>query len=472
MKTPLFAIVGHPNKGKSSIVSTLAQDESVAISPMPGTTIDNRYYPMKVDGKTLYALVDTPGFQRARAALEWMQKQPGSSVDRANIVRMFVEEHHDDPRFSAECSLLTPILDGAGILYVVDGSRPFGEEYEAEMEILRWTGQPSLALINMISDSDYSDAWHNALGQYFRIVRIFDAMTADFDRRVQLLLAFGQIREEWRAALQVAAQILGEERRRRRKRSARIIAECISRMIIHTRQRRLDDDDAGAELRSGLQEEYKQELSAMEQRCRIDVERIYNHKHLQRHEANVELQSGELFARQTWVLFGLTQQQLVASGAIGGAATGGVIDLAVGGASLLLGAGIGAMIGGVSAWVTADRIADIRILGQPLGGKQLSIGPMRNVNFPYVVLGRALYHHRMVEDRTHAHRDPLDLKQQPGRLQTLDTDHRKRLEKIFVKLRRQDNSSKPDLVDALAAEIETLIERFETDKTKPPQNGG
>ena len=38
MTPPLFAIVGHPNKGKSSIVSTLAQDESVTISPIPGTT--------------------------------------------------------------------------------------------------------------------------------------------------------------------------------------------------------------------------------------------------------------------------------------------------------------------------------------------------------------------------------------------------------------------------------------------------
>ena len=131
----------------------------------------------------------------------------------------------------------------------------------------------------------------------------------------------------------------------------------------------------------------------MEQQCRSDVEQIYNHTHLERHEPLVQLLDEDLFATQTWLLFGLTQQQLITTGALGGAATGGVIDLAVGGASLFLGAGIGAMIGGVSAWVTTDRIADIKILGLPLGGKQLSIGPMRNINFPYVVLGRALYHH-------------------------------------------------------------------------------
>jgi len=457
MTVPLFAIVGHPNKGKSSIVSTLAQDESVAISPIPGTTVDNRYYPMVVDGETLYALVDTPGFQRARAVLEWMQKQPGSTVDRANIVRMFVEEHHDDLRFAAESSLLTPILDGAGILYVVDGSRPFGEEYEAEMEILRWTGQPSLALINMIGDADHSEEWHSALGQYFRIVRIFDAMTADFDKRAQLLLAFGQIRQEWRDSLEKAVRILGEEQQRRRQLSARIIAETISRMISYTRQRNLGHDEASSEDRDTLQKEYKRELVSMEQQCRSDVEHIYDHKHLERHEPLVELLEHGLFAKQTWKLFGLTRQQLIASGALGGAATGGVIDLAVGGASLLLGAGIGAMVGGVSAWVTADRIADIKIMGLPLGGKQLSIGPMRNINFPYVVLNRALYHHRMVEDRSHAHRDPLILTQTPGWLQTIDADHRKRLEKTFVNLRRQD-SLLPELVDALAEEIQKLME--------------
>ena len=38
MSVPRFAVVGHPNKGKSSIVATLAEDDAVQISPLPGTT--------------------------------------------------------------------------------------------------------------------------------------------------------------------------------------------------------------------------------------------------------------------------------------------------------------------------------------------------------------------------------------------------------------------------------------------------
>lgn len=457
MSAPVFAVVGHPNKGKSSIVATLARDESVAISQLPGTTVEDREYPLVIDGETLYVLVDTPGFQRARGALEWMQQQAGSALERPDIVRRFVEQHRDDPRFDAECRLLTPLLDGAGILYVVDGSRPFGPEYEAEMEILRWTGQPSLALINLIGDGDYTAEWRAALEQYFRIVRVFDAMTADFDKRIQLLRAFGQIRESWHEPLERALQVLEAEQAQRRRLAARRIAQTLGAMLTHSCEQRVSDAHPDEVARRQLRERYSRELVALEQTARRDVEQIYNYRRLQRHEPLIELLDEDLFARQTWTLFGLTRQQLIATGGVGGAAAGGVIDLAVGGASLLLGAGLGALIGGASAWATADRVAKVRLLGRPLGGKVLSVGPMRAINFPYVVLGRALLHHRMIEDRTHACRDPLELRQAPGPLQTVAPGHRKRLEKVFAKMRNQDELS-PDLVDTLAAEIEQLMQ--------------
>ena len=194
MSLPRFAIVGHPNKGKSSIVATLAEDDSVAISPEPGTTRIARAYPMRLDGVTLYELIDTPGFQRAREMLAWLNAHDRGAGARTDVVREFVEQHDGVERFHDECQLLRPILDGAGILYVVDGSRPYGAEYEPEMEVLRWTGQPRMALINMIGAGDHVDEWRAALSQFFSIVRVFDAMRSDFDRRIELLRAFGRQR--------------------------------------------------------------------------------------------------------------------------------------------------------------------------------------------------------------------------------------------------------------------------------------
>ena len=54
---PTFAVVGHPNKGKSSIVATLAQDDSVAISSESGTTRLTQSLDVAV-GSSHYSLVD------------------------------------------------------------------------------------------------------------------------------------------------------------------------------------------------------------------------------------------------------------------------------------------------------------------------------------------------------------------------------------------------------------------------------
>jgi len=161
---PRFAVVGHPNKGKSSVVATLAQNDSIAIAMEPGTTRDSHRYPMKVDEVTLYELIDTPGFQRPRKVLAWLQGHSLSASDRPETVAAFVTQHRDDPRYHDECELLRPIVEGAGIIYVVDGSVPYNREHEAEMNILRWTGRPSLALINQIGPDDHSAACEAALG--------------------------------------------------------------------------------------------------------------------------------------------------------------------------------------------------------------------------------------------------------------------------------------------------------------------
>ena len=101
-----------------------------------------------------YTLVDTPGFQRARAVWSWLQAHETSADRHPEVVQAFLDQHGDRARFPEEVELLGPIMAGAGILYVVDGSVPYGAEYEAEMEILRWTGQPRLALINPIGEAD------------------------------------------------------------------------------------------------------------------------------------------------------------------------------------------------------------------------------------------------------------------------------------------------------------------------------
>lgn len=430
---PVFAIVGHPNKGKSSIVSTLAQDSSVSISPLSGTTVHCRTYPMRVDGKELYRLVDTPGFQRARAAMDWMQRHSTSASDHVEVVGKFVEKHRNHQHFSSECELLTPILAGAGILYVIDGSIPYGPEYDAEMEILRWTGQPSMALINQIGKAEFFEQWQQPLSQYFKIVRVFNAQTASFDRQIQLLTGFSELSDDWRQPLRQAADQLRAQRRHRMNLSARCITESLVNMMQASETSNLGNKDDQVEIDKAV-EEFQQKLIRMENRMRSEVESYFNYHRLEREEAALGIASEDLFSERTWKLFGLSRDQLVTTGMIGGAAGGSLLDIGSGGLTMFLGSGLGAIIGGASAWFGAKQLIGTRILGLPMGGHQVVVGPIRNLNFPWVLLGRAVTHLQLVSQRTHAMRDQLEITHSAGSdiMSSIPSAQRRAIQRIFT----------------------------------------
>jgi len=461
--TPVLAVVGHPNKGKSSIVATLAHDLSVRIAREPGTTSRARHYPMKVDGRVLYELVDTPGFQRARRALAWMREHETTAAHHAQVVRRFIEEHAPSGEFEDECALLTPVVQGAGVLYVVDGSKPYGPEYEPEMEILRWTGRPRMALVNPIGDADHIEEWRAALKQYFDIVRVFNAMSANFIKQVELLRAFGQLDESWKGRFDEAVRALETDRRERHQLAARTMAQTIVDMVELAISQAVAKDTDSTRAERKLEQRYLDALRKIENRGRQAVERIYDHSGVNRREAAFEFIEQDLFAEESWQLWGLTPAQLALTGALGGAAAGGGIDLAVGGASLMLASIIGAGVGATAAWLGSKRIAEVKIAGVlPLGGKRLTMGPSRNVNLPYVILGRALHHQRLVALRTHAHRDALEVPPPDSTrawIDDLGSKGRTELERCFARLRRNQDSSQA--VDTLEAALEALTVRVD-----------
>ncbi len=469
MSEPVFVVVGHPNKGKSSIVSTLAQDDSVRIAPAPGTTITSRRFPMRVDDQVLYTLVDTPGFQRARRALQWLQQHATSVAEHRGTVQQFVAQHQGKDLFRDECELLSPIVEGGGILYVVDGSKPFGPEYEPEMEILRWTGRPSMALINPIGQADYTDQWEAALGQYFKIVRVFNAMTAEFQKRLELLRAFGQLREEWRAPMERAVESLEGDRVHCRHLAAEAVAEMLIDMMTLSVGKNLTAEDDPEPHKPTLEKRYQDRLRGIEQKARQAVERIYAHDHIERHEDEQALLQQDLFAPGSWHLFGQSKWRLASLTAASGATAGGILDASVGGATFLMGAAIGGIVGGALGWRAATWSSRYHLFNLPgmeqlgLSGKRLQCGPTTNRNLPYVALGRARLHHHLIARRTHAQRETLvidNTRQQEGALNPLAGQLGKRFEDCFTQLRKANGNmervlnTKTHLVEAIAALLE------------------
>ena len=449
--TPVFAVVGHPNKGKSSIVSTIAQNDNIAISPRSGTTRDTQRIDISI-GEAGYTLVDTPGFQRPSRALAWLQEQAPSADRRRDAVRQFIADPQCRQQFPEEVMLLQPIMEGAAILYVVDGSRPYGVEYEAEMEILRWTGQASMALINPIENEDHVQDWQQALGQYFKIVRVFNAMQADFEKVVAILEAFSHIREEWQSAL---ADIVSEYRRQRAmqlEESASLLEELLARLCSYQLSQKVLSKSQADSLQGILEKKYFDEMRKIEQQYHESLKRLYQYHHLESRIDQLPLESN-LFDTEKWIMWGLNRKQLTVATTIAGAATGAVVDAALAGSSFMLGAVGGGLLGAGSAWLGADRISSFRLQGLPLGGYEAYQGPIQNRNFPYVVLGRFLYLADALRHRTHAHRDKLQISEGDlsARINQLSSEQQVGLHRVLDRLRLQKTTE--GLVQSLFALI-------------------
>lgn len=465
MSAPIFVVVGHVNRGKSSLVSTLAADESVVIAHEPGTTRHCRSFPMRVDGEHLYTLVDTPGFERARHALAWLRERESSTGERAATVREFVRVQARDGSFPEERELLEPILEGGFILYVVDGSVPFNPVYEAETEILRWTGRPRMALINTIGPSDHVEEWRRVLDQYFGLVRVFDTHEADFERRINLLRAMRELDEEARAALDRAIEVLVEDRRQGLNQSANAIADALVDMLTRVENERLERGADPEPYKADLARRYYDALRERELALRRDLREIYLHRNLEVELESVEADGEDLFDLSTWSRLGLNRRQLAAGGAATGAVVGGTIDAALGGSSFLLGTAIGGVAGLASAWLGWGRLAEVKLLGQSFGGTLLEIGPMRSPNFPWVVLDRALCFHEAVSQRSHAKREAVRLEAGEGIVSGLPADSRRRVQGVIDRLAKaKDASSVESARIALAAALRAVLEEREASR--------
>ncbi|MBQ9811726.1 MAG: ribosome biogenesis GTPase Der [Thermoguttaceae bacterium] len=89
-----IAIVGRRNVGKSTFVNTLAHEERVIASPIPGTTRDCVDVRFEMNGKTFIA-IDTPGFMRKKSLGSdldfYALTRAERSIRMADVVFMFFD---------------------------------------------------------------------------------------------------------------------------------------------------------------------------------------------------------------------------------------------------------------------------------------------------------------------------------------------------------------------------------------------
>lgn len=410
---PHLCVVGHPNKGKSSIVSTLAENDNVRIGAESGTTQQADTFEFMVGGRVMLALTDTPGFQRARQVLDWLQSEPVAPGDRPQRVQAFLATPQNQERFPDECELLQPIIQGAGILYVVDAAQPVTAADEAEMEILRWTGQPRMAVINpMQPDTDLTDqSWERTLNQYFQWVRVFNPLAATLPARQSLLRAVGELAAAWQQPIAtLCAELARRDHERLQKVSHQLAAYWVEQLTL-----RLPLPGSEPALVAATEERLASRLAAREQAFFEQVAGDWGHRQARLEQVmDWDLGRDTLMQTETWYLWGLKQRDLLLVAGSAGAAGGLAVDAGLGGGSLFLGALSGGVLGSAGGWWASRTLTrGGRRRWQavlPLSREKHYLGPVRHPNFPLVVMARAMTLVRQLWVRPHARRDALDLR--------------------------------------------------------------
>ncbi|MDD3651900.1 ribosome biogenesis GTPase Der [Immundisolibacter sp.] len=91
---PVFAVVGRPNAGKSTLINRLAGEQRLIESPLPGTTRDCVRVPVTVDGRDC-VLLDTAGLRRraqVHAAIEKFSViKTLQAIDQAQVVILVLD---------------------------------------------------------------------------------------------------------------------------------------------------------------------------------------------------------------------------------------------------------------------------------------------------------------------------------------------------------------------------------------------
>jgi hypothetical protein len=416
---PAFAVVGRVNMGKSAVLATLLEiddNDLIRVSPTPGETTRCQTHRVVFGGRECVRFIDTPGFSQPVEAMRAIQKIHGPGTPDLEAIRRFVATAGDE--FDDERRLLEPLVEGAGVLYVVDPAKPLRDDFLAEMEILRWTGRPRLALLNRRGDAVGADEelWKTRLGGAFNLTRTFDAHQARYEERLRLLKALLEIEEHHRPALHETIRLVEDEWQTRREEAAEAILGFLEEALLLRVTATLGERDLAIESRRGrttadLTRKYFHELAELERKCSAALLKIHRH-HLLKADSDPDAYQGiDLESDETWSKWGLGRAQLALAATLAGGAAGLAVDAATGGLTHGAGTVFGALGGGVAAWFKGGSLPDLRVDfrgGIKLGSgetKSLIIGPPRNPNFPWILLDGTLVKYQKLLSRAHGRRD-------------------------------------------------------------------
>ncbi len=188
-------------------------------------------------------------------------------------------------------------------------------------------------------------------------------------------------------------------------RAANILAALLQDILTYRRTVHCNKDEE-QQKRLELHQQYQQYVTVKEQLAQQAIRQLFKHNIFNLELPPQSVLADDLFSKRTWEFLGLSDRQLILAGALGGAALGVGIDVATIGSSFGLFATIGGLIGaGATALKGRNLLSGVRLLGMKMGGEQLQVGPVSNLQLLYIILDRGLLFYAHVINWAHGRRD-------------------------------------------------------------------
>jgi hypothetical protein len=151
--------------------------------------------------------------------------------------------------------------------------------------------------------------------------------------------------------------------------------------------------------------QFQKHLTKAEARCHQRIKHLFKHNIFKYSLPDQSILHEDLFDKSTWHVLGLNPKQLATAAAVTGGSIGAAVDLAAAGLTFGIFTAIGsALAAGYVLW-DGERFAKTRVKGIGLGGYQVQMGPVDNVQLLYILLDRALIYYSHVINWAHALRD-------------------------------------------------------------------
>ncbi|RNL79289.1 ribosome biogenesis GTPase Der [Nocardioides marmorisolisilvae] len=144
VRTPILAVVGRPNVGKSTLVNRIIGRREAVVEDRPGVTRDRVSYDANWNGRA-FTVVDTGG---------WDPEAEGLAE-----------------RISAQAEVAVTLADA--VLFVVDATVGITDTDEAVVKVLRKSGRPVVLAANKVDDqrteAEAYGLWNLGLGEPFPV---------------------------------------------------------------------------------------------------------------------------------------------------------------------------------------------------------------------------------------------------------------------------------------------------------------